>query len=166
MNTLYHAPGDGARGKVHIQGGGRNHLKRRSFLPPLECPFRVLTPPTSLALPPTKCASVIPSSQPRKWVESPREGRKLRRLRWCRPSLGENTYVKKTASTQKPSDTHAPEGFVVFYDYQKIPSPPMAAISPANTMETMDSSLIRMLTEGPAVSLKGSPTVSPTTAAL
>ena len=36
----------------------------------------------------------------------------------------------------------------------------------ANTMETMLSSLIRMLIDGPEVSLKGSPTVSPTTAAL
>ena len=33
-------------------------------------------------------------------------------------------------------------------------------------MDTMDSSLIRMLMDGPEVSLKGSPTVSPTTAAL
>ena len=33
-------------------------------------------------------------------------------------------------------------------------------------METIDSSLIRMLMEGPEVSLKGSPTVSPTTPAL
>ena len=39
-------------------------------------------------------------------------------------------------------------------------------ISPANTMDTMLSSLIRMLMAGPAVSLKGSPTVSPTTPAL
>ena len=38
--------------------------------------------------------------------------------------------------------------------------------SAANTMETIDSSLMRMLIEGPEVSLKGSPTVSPTTAAL
>ncbi len=36
----------------------------------------------------------------------------------------------------------------------------------ANTMETMERSFIRMLMEGPDVSLKGSPTVSPTTAAL
>ena len=33
------------------------------------------------------------------------------------------------------------------------------------TMETMDMSLMRMLREGPEVSLKGSPTVSPTTVA-
>jgi hypothetical protein len=33
-------------------------------------------------------------------------------------------------------------------------------------METMESSLIKMLIDGPEVSLKGSPTVSPTTAAL
>lgn len=30
------------------------------------------------------------------------------------------------------------------------------------TMETIDMSLMRMLSEGPLVSLKGSPTVSPT----
>lgn len=39
-------------------------------------------------------------------------------------------------------------------------------ISDAKTMEAIESSLIRILMEGPAVSLKGSPTVSPTTAAL
>ena len=39
-------------------------------------------------------------------------------------------------------------------------------IKPAKTMETMVKSLIRMLTDGPEVSLNGSPTVSPTTAAL
>ena len=33
-------------------------------------------------------------------------------------------------------------------------------------METVEQSLIRMFREGPEVSLKGSPTVSPTTAAL
>ena len=33
-------------------------------------------------------------------------------------------------------------------------------------METVDTSLIRIFREGPEVSLKGSPTVSPTTAAL
>lgn len=36
----------------------------------------------------------------------------------------------------------------------------------ANTSETIDISLIRMFSEGPEVSLKGSPTVSPVTAAL
>ena len=36
----------------------------------------------------------------------------------------------------------------------------------ANTRDTTVISLIRMLMEGPEVSLKGSPTVSPTTAAL
>lgn len=41
-----------------------------------------------------------------------------------------------------------------------------ATTSPANTMDTMDVSLIRMLMDGPEVSLKGSPTVSPMTAAL
>lgn len=41
-----------------------------------------------------------------------------------------------------------------------------ATVSPAMTMETIDISLIRMLSDGPEVSLNGSPTVSPTTVAL
>ena len=44
--------------------------------------------------------------------------------------------------------------------------PPLAANAPAKTSEMMAISLIRMLSDGPDVSLKGSPTVSPTTAAL
>ena len=39
-------------------------------------------------------------------------------------------------------------------------------VSPAITMLTIDMSLMRMLSEGPDVSLKGSPTVSPTMVAL
>ncbi len=39
-------------------------------------------------------------------------------------------------------------------------------ISGAITNETTDINLIKMFNEGPLVSLKGSPTVSPTTAAL
>ena len=39
-------------------------------------------------------------------------------------------------------------------------------MSPAKTTETIEMSLMRMLREGPEVSLKGSPTVSPTTVAL
>lgn len=41
-----------------------------------------------------------------------------------------------------------------------------ATVNPAITIETIDISLIRILSEGPEVSLKGSPTVSPTTVAL
>ena len=41
-----------------------------------------------------------------------------------------------------------------------------AIINPENTIETVEHSLIRMFIEGPEVSLNGSPTVSPTTAAL
>ena len=37
-------------------------------------------------------------------------------------------------------------------------------ITPANTMDTILNSLMRILMDGPEVSLKGSPTVSPTTA--
>ena len=43
---------------------------------------------------------------------------------------------------------------------------PMELKSGANTRDTTVISLIRMLMEGPEVSLKGSPTVSPTTADL
>ena len=39
------------------------------------------------------------------------------------------------------------------------------AVRPAITIDTMLMSLMRMLSEGPEVSLKGSPTVSPTTVA-
>ena len=42
----------------------------------------------------------------------------------------------------------------------------MATNSGANTTDTIVMSLIRMLMEGPEVSLNGSPTVSPTTVAL
>ena len=42
----------------------------------------------------------------------------------------------------------------------------MATVRPAITMLTMLISLMRMFRDGPEVSLKGSPTVSPTTVAL
>ena len=41
-----------------------------------------------------------------------------------------------------------------------------ATVSPAITMLTIDISLMRMLSDGPLVSLNGSPTVSPTMVAL
>ena len=41
-----------------------------------------------------------------------------------------------------------------------------ATVSPAMTILTIDINLIKMLRLGPAVSLKGSPTVSPTIVAL
>ena len=44
--------------------------------------------------------------------------------------------------------------------------PPYFTISGANTKETIDISFIRMFRDGPLVSLNGSPTVSPTIAAL
>ena len=51
------------------------------------------------------------------------------------------------------------------YSPNKLNKFPLAT-SDANTIETILKSLIRIFTDGPAVSLKGSPTVSPTTAAL
>ena len=50
--------------------------------------------------------------------------------------------------------------FLCFYSRWKL------TIRPENTMDTVDTKLIRMFREGPEVSLKGSPTVSPMTAAL
>jgi len=44
--------------------------------------------------------------------------------------------------------------------------PPFSAKAPPNTSEVIAINLMRMLLEGPEVSLSGSPTVSPTTAAL
>jgi hypothetical protein len=49
---------------------------------------------------------------------------------------------------------------LLFYAY-----PAYLINSGANTSETMVINFIRMLRDGPDVSLKGSPTVSPTTAA-
>ena len=49
----------------------------------------------------------------------------------------------------------------------KLPiTSPYFAINPANTTDTIDMSLMRILSDGPDVSLNGSPTVSPTTVAL
>jgi hypothetical protein len=42
----------------------------------------------------------------------------------------------------------------------------LAIIKDAKTIDTIDINLIRILSEGPEVSLKGSPTVSPTMLAL
>ena len=42
----------------------------------------------------------------------------------------------------------------------------LATMNSAKTIDTIDTSLINMFSDGPAVSLNGSPTVSPTTAAL
>ena len=47
-----------------------------------------------------------------------------------------------------------------------VSNPPTCTNSGANTTDTIVISLIRMLMDGPEVSLNGSPTVSPTTAAL
>lgn len=52
--------------------------------------------------------------------------------------------------------------FFVLYPYHYS----MAMVRPAITMLTIDISLMRMLSDGPEVSLKGSPTVSPTMVAL
>ena len=54
--------------------------------------------------------------------------------------------------------------YISLFNYSKIP--PKARKNGANTNDTTVINLIRMLIEGPVVSLNGSPTVSPTTAAL
>ena len=45
-------------------------------------------------------------------------------------------------------------------------NPPIARNNGANTKDTIVINLIKILMDGPEVSLNGSPTVSPTTAAL
>ena len=52
------------------------------------------------------------------------------------------------------------------FQHQSKPTRLKARIRPENTIETVEQSLIRMFRLGPAVSFSGSPTVSPTTAAL
>ena len=47
-----------------------------------------------------------------------------------------------------------------------IAMPPYLSKAPVKTSEVMAINLIKMLIEGPLVSFKGSPTVSPMTAAL
>jgi len=55
---------------------------------------------------------------------------------------------------------------MLFYFENNVYKTEYAAVSPAITIETIVISLIRMFRDGPEVSLKGSPTVSPTTVAL
>ena len=58
---------------------------------------------------------------------------------------------------------------LVLFDYLVDPPyriPPTDRNNGANTSDTIVINLIRMLIDGPEVSLNGSPTVSPTTAAL
>mmetsp|Transcript_83775 Transcript_83775/g.234742 ORF Transcript_83775/g.234742 Transcript_83775/m.234742 type:complete len:208 (+) Transcript_83775:630-1253(+) len=61
-----------------------------------------------------------------------------------------------------------PKGIRPKYQFSQssLPKPRSSFKSGAMVSETMDMSLIRMLSAGPDVSLKGSPTVSPTTQAL
>lgn len=55
----------------------------------------------------------------------------------------------------------------VCYRSEDLPSPyGKAIVNPAMTILTIDISLMRMLSDGPEVSLNGSPTVSPTMVAL
>jgi len=79
----------------------------------------------------------------------------------CRVQLRTDIPDKKEA---------APSGTASFSMFYKLPADqenrPNVTVRPAITTETMVISLIRMLREGPEVSLNGSPTVSPTTPAL
>ena len=52
------------------------------------------------------------------------------------------------------------------FPFSFVSMPPYLWKAPAKTREVMAMSFIRMLIEGPLVSFRGSPTVSPTTAAL
>lgn len=56
--------------------------------------------------------------------------------------------------------------YIMFSSESRPSPPPTLRNADANTSDTIVISLISMLSEGPDVSLNGSPTVSPTTAAL
>jgi len=56
--------------------------------------------------------------------------------------------------------------FISNFHFAEIINPPLVAINVPNINEVIADSFIKMLIEGPLVSFKGSPTVSPTTAAL
>ena len=71
-----------------------------------------------------------------------------------RPEPVEGQIASVTRLVQNPSPHHLCEGRAEAYKN-----------SGAKTNATIDISLIRMFSAGPDVSLKGSPTVSPTTTA-
>lgn len=52
------------------------------------------------------------------------------------------------------------------YHFAEIINPPLVAINVPKINEVIADNFIKMFIEGPLVSFKGSPTVSPTTAAL
>ena len=59
---------------------------------------------------------------------------------------------------------HIKKGTII--TYHPLKNQPNITVSPAITIDTILISFIRMLSDGPDVSLNGSPTVSPTTVAL
>ena len=75
---------------------------------------------------------------------------------------GKNLHALSALTENRPPPV-AETGlnYVSFCVYSR----PLAEKMEANTRDTTVISLMRMLMEGPEVSLKGSPTVSPTTAA-
>ena len=93
--------------------------------------------------------------------------------------LGRQGYVNKTSMTAAPatenptlkkgceetSDFFTALSVICLRDYSHQNRLPIDRNSGANTSDTTVISLIRMLMDGPDVSLNGSPTVSPTTAA-
>jgi hypothetical protein len=94
--------------------------------------------------------------------------------------LGRQGYVNKTSMNAAPAaenptlkkgceETHqsffTALSVICLKDYSHQNRLPIDRNSGANTSDTTVISLIRMLMDGPDVSLNGSPTVSPTTAA-
>lgn len=80
-----------------------------------------------------------------------------------------NTEKRKRPPGKSPENVFFQLIFLIssIYGLQRYyRSPPIERNSGANTSDTTVISLIRMLMDGPDVSLNGSPTVSPTTAAL
>ncbi len=97
--------------------------------------------------------------------EQNRPFRSSHELRTRRPLPHEHCLKKWAARQSSPYTTiTAPESNPFRLLFQNIVV--KYTIAPAKTTDTMVISLIRIFKAGPAVSLKGSPTVSPVTAAL
>lgn len=80
------------------------------------------------------------------------------------PAPSEVSGGRGMRSINKKAATSA--GSFLYVNTTDYPKMLNATVRPARTTDTIDISLIRILRAGPDVSLKGSPTVSPTTDAL
>ena len=98
---------------------------------------------------------------PMKVILTPQKSISSTRLR-SGISIFNSVRVQRTVKQKRLCIYRAEALFPRYYRMKEL----TVATRPENTMETVEQSLMRMFREGPEVSLKGSPTVSPMTAAL